>query len=110
MLLGVVTSGPDWIEYCDDASGIYHAAYFENGRLQACLYIAPPTMLPARGWLSELFMRARLTTRDRLALLAGASLGASEDGGPLVCSRSEEHTSELQSLMRSAYAVFCLKK
>src|SRR3546814_1043137 len=27
-------------------------------------------------------------------------------GGP----RSEEHTSELQSLMRSSYAVFCLKK
>src|SRR3546814_7151665 len=24
--------------------------------------------------------------------------------------RSEEHTSELQSLMRNAYAVFCLKK
>src|SRR3546814_3723475 len=27
-----------------------------------------------------------------------------------VCSRSEEHTSELQSLMRISYAVFCLKK
>src|SRR3546814_6931333 len=26
------------------------------------------------------------------------------------CTRSEEHTSELQSLMRSSYAVFCLKK
>src|SRR3546814_2768576 len=26
------------------------------------------------------------------------------------CSRSEEHTSELQSLMRTPYAVFCLKK
>src|SRR3546814_1798881 len=26
------------------------------------------------------------------------------------CKRSEEHTSELQSLMRSSYAVFCLKK
>src|SRR3546814_9630179 len=25
-------------------------------------------------------------------------------------SRSEEHTSELQSLMRTSYAVFCLKK
>src|SRR3546814_10160899 len=25
-------------------------------------------------------------------------------------SRSEEHTSEIQSLMRSSYAVFCLKK
>src|SRR3546814_4423952 len=28
---------------------------------------------------------------------------------PLSC-RSEEHTSELQSLMRISYAVFCLKK
>src|SRR3546814_6228335 len=28
----------------------------------------------------------------------------------LAASRSEEHTSELQSLMRSSYAVFCLKK
>src|SRR3546814_2488868 len=26
------------------------------------------------------------------------------------CHRSEEHTSELQSLMRTSYAVFCLKK
>src|SRR3546814_4148723 len=26
------------------------------------------------------------------------------------CNRSEEHTSELQSLMRISYAVFCLKK
>src|SRR3546814_3310749 len=29
---------------------------------------------------------------------------------PLAASRSEEHTSELQSLMRISYAVFCLKK
>src|SRR3546814_8454717 len=28
----------------------------------------------------------------------------------MVSGRSEEHTSELQSLMRSSYAVFCLKK
>src|SRR3546814_10163473 len=27
-----------------------------------------------------------------------------------VADRSEEHTSELQSLMRNSYAVFCLKK
>src|SRR3546814_10446548 len=30
--------------------------------------------------------------------------------GVAVDQRSEEHTSELQSLMRSSYAVFCLKK
>src|SRR3546814_7035290 len=29
---------------------------------------------------------------------------------PRVWRRSEEHTSELQSLMRISYAVFCLKK
>src|SRR3546814_10919058 len=30
--------------------------------------------------------------------------------GNSVAARSEEHTSELQSLMRISYAVFCLKK
>src|SRR3546814_3734495 len=29
---------------------------------------------------------------------------------PLIAGRSEEHTSELQSLMRISYAVFCVKK
>src|SRR3546814_1610581 len=33
--------------------------------------------------------------------------GARDDNGTL---RSEEHTSELQSLMRNSYAVFCLTK
>src|SRR3546814_6723869 len=32
------------------------------------------------------------------------------DGARPVARRSEEHTSELQSLMRISYAVFCLKK
>src|SRR3546814_2721680 len=40
-------------------------------------------------------------------LLVGDSLGQVIYGLP---SRSEEHTSELQSLMRISYAVFCLKK
>src|SRR3546814_1289846 len=31
-------------------------------------------------------------------------------GSELTSARSEEHTSELQSLMRNSYAVFCLKK
>src|SRR3546814_3481571 len=35
---------------------------------------------------------------------------ALQDAGKPVYKRSEEHTSELQSLMRISYAVFCLKK
>src|SRR3546814_6615287 len=33
-----------------------------------------------------------------------------DDWAALAAMRSEEHTSELQSLMRISYAVFCLKK
>src|SRR3546814_9823314 len=33
-----------------------------------------------------------------------------DDEHPGIVGRSEEHTSELQSLMRNSYAVFCLKK
>src|SRR3546814_8645462 len=39
---------------------------------------------------------AKVVDRDRLVLV--------------LVERSEEHTSELQSLMRISYAVFCLKK
>src|SRR3546814_7382191 len=46
-----------------------------------------------------------LLLADRLQLLTQL---ASED--ELAAHRSEEHTSELQSLMRNSYAVFCLKK
>src|SRR3546814_4297947 len=35
---------------------------------------------------------------------------AARSSAPRLSARSEEHTSELQSLMRSSYAVFCLKK
>src|SRR3546814_6201136 len=42
----------------------------------------------------------------------GFLTGAIKDDNTLAASdwRSEEHTSELQSLMRTSYAVFCLKK
>src|SRR3546814_7838279 len=39
-----------------------------------------------------------------------ALIAQQEDGRHYPVTRSEEHTSELQSLMRISYAVFCLKK
>src|SRR3546814_10367451 len=41
---------------------------------------------------------------------AGDHPGRPVRGDDRVTTRSEEHTSELQSLMRISYAVFCLKK
>src|SRR3546814_1073507 len=58
-------------------------------------------------------------SRSRAALTAHAASSATPapfhaiTPGPLQpnhAARSEEHTSELQSLMRISYAVFCLKK
>src|SRR3546814_9735503 len=49
---------------------------------------------------------ARMPFDDRLALRrSGGQITVAERDA-----RSEEHTSELQSLMRISYAVFCLKK
>src|SRR3546814_2917016 len=42
--------------------------------------------------------------------IGGSYLYLVQAGADLYADRSEEHTSELQSLMRISYAVFCLKK
>src|SRR3546814_8400279 len=46
----------------------------------------------------------------RLVALVGVSAHVVVETDDAVLVRSEEHTSELQSLMRISYAVFCLKK
>src|SRR3546814_16889438 len=74
-----------------------------------------------------------LSLHDALPISAGAAMAAMAMAGAIMrqaaplrlplslgftpplfnqklCGRSEEHTSELQSLMRISYAVFCLKK
>src|SRR3546814_2463098 len=61
---------------------------------------------------------ARFSAEDRAVLLAVKGVGPTvlerlETLGIAsmeALARSEEHTSELQSLMRISYAVFCLKK
>src|SRR3546814_2606358 len=52
--------------------------------------------------LVDLVEQEQRIARPRLAQVA--------DDQSAVPARSEEHTSELQSLMRISYAVFCLKK
>src|SRR3546814_8837367 len=49
-----------------------------------------------------------LRPNQLLVTLQGADERVQGIGSP--CPRSEEHTSEFQSLMRTSYAVFCLKK
>src|SRR3546814_3814762 len=51
-----------------------------------------------------------LRQRDAGILRCGCRRGRGACNGSDHGARSEEHTSELQSLMRISYAVFCLKK
>src|SRR3546814_1534371 len=52
------------------------------------------------------YVHSRVTRRDFVQRLSAYAVG----GLTVTALRSEEHTSELQSLMRISYAVFCLKK
>src|SRR3546814_6026426 len=68
-------------------------------------------MRPALG--ARTVVRSRLTCACDRWTRAASTCGLIPLDGPaasLVRARSEEHTSELQSLMRISYAVFCLKK
>src|SRR3546814_3714752 len=90
------------------------------------LYSSSPTLLP---YLCIFFLMIRRPPRSTRTdtLFPYTTLFRSRTSGPTASrrspsstpmasrgastpSRSEEHTSELQSLMRISYAVFCLKK
>src|SRR3546814_5010529 len=60
-----------------------------------------PTEPPARAKRSSPAAPETITSSPPLVTASGS---------PSPSTRSEEHTSELQSLMRISYAVFCLKK
>src|SRR3546814_1661364 len=59
---------------------------------------------------TTLFRSHRAKRGEMLDRLMGRSVFAEPDRIMRHHIRSEEHTSELQSLMRISYAVFCLKK
>src|SRR3546814_5998499 len=66
---------------------------------------------PAGG---RVVLAARIEQDGRMAIgVADTGIGMKKEDIPRALEpfvRSEEHTSELQSLMRISYAVFCLKK
>src|SRR3546814_8021229 len=59
-----------------------------------------------RPALSRLSLEEMARSRPDFLLMESATRRVNDRGSE----RSEEHTSELQSLMRISYAVFCLKK
>src|SRR3546814_3338112 len=92
-VLGIETS-------CDEtACAVYDG---ERGLLAHALYSQVRLHAEYGGVVPE------LASRDHVARIHGLVRGVLDEAG--IVPRSEEHTSELQSLMRNSYAVFCLKK
>src|SRR3546814_2415773 len=75
-----------------------------RGDADALLQVRGQPCRPDRGIRAVRRERRTFDLAPRHPL--GVPLGTCRDDG----SRSEEHTSELQSLMRISYAVFCLQK
>src|SRR3546814_10318186 len=78
--------------------------------LQPCDAFGPELVDLARHAVDAIFLRdadphALEVAGERRFIIGNGKI---ERGG--ILRRSEEHTSELQSLMRISYAVFCLKK
>src|SRR3546814_21144456 len=79
---------------------------------QICIYVFFFLMIrrPPRSTRTDTLFP--YTTLFRSSAASTRSCAPSTGRTPSACApaRSEEHTSELQSLMRISYAVFCLKK
>src|SRR3546814_9848035 len=73
--------------------------------------IATAIATPMTGWLAARFSRRAILIWGVIGFTCASlacGLATSLEGLVLFRVRSEEHTSELQSLMRISYAVFCL--
>src|SRR3546814_7142883 len=81
-----------------------------------CRYMCPlgaALAIPGRMRMFDWLKRYRECGNPCMRCYNECPVGAIHPEGhinPNECIRSEEHTSELQSLMRISYAVFCLKK
>src|SRR3546814_6627370 len=71
---------------------------------------SPVKSMRYKGWLSKIWLWVFCISFVILGVLGVLAPTPGRTLLSQVCTRSEEHTSELQSLMRTSYAVFCLKK
>src|SRR3546814_2078126 len=85
----------------DNAGMFRRIQHFEQNRLLA---VVRASRVARRGADASILFADQRFIRELLALRIAPKRGTD------VLMRSEEHTSELQSLMRISYAVFCLKK
>src|SRR3546814_3466846 len=103
----------------DWSSDVCSSDLFNLGQAYKLGRGVPADLAQAESWYRRAAKQGHLQAEDNLGLVlftagrrqeAMPYIEASAARGEPRAQRSEEHTSELQSLMRISYAVFCLKK
>src|SRR3546814_7933162 len=94
---------PDIVSFIAELNVLQPYCTSDDAKTLACL--DSPTKTFPQGTSGAPCARPRRRSRASAPIDAGPRF-TTEDAAD----RSEEHTSELQSLMRNSYAVFCLKK
>src|SRR3546814_9745467 len=99
-----------WYDHDAEEAAKLYAATFPDTRIN-CVQAAPGDY-PDGQKGKTLMVEMTIMGIPTLLLNGGPTFPQSESFSFQVMTedRSEEHTSELQSLMRNSYAVFCLKK
>src|SRR3546814_3140988 len=67
-------------------------------------------MMSGEEYLPKFWTKKEDIPDEAFPIVCRTVLSGHSGVGIVIADRSEEHTSELQSLMRISYAVFCLKK
>jgi assimilatory nitrate reductase catalytic subunit len=78
-------SGDDVADYRDFGGGVFRAASFTEGRIDACLFLGPAH--DAGDWevVKGLFAKDRLSDDERRMLLSGRASEGLMSAGPIVC-------------------------
>src|SRR3546814_3669722 len=108
--MGLIDGTADYLFLWATGSGALEAKVGKNGQ--------QPNQIDFEVWCTEMGVPYRTFTSVEEGLLILTEWGllppndarCVEKSADSASGRSEEHTSELQSLMRISYAVFCLKK
>jgi assimilatory nitrate reductase catalytic subunit len=75
----------EFAEYRDEFRGIYRVAAFDDGKLNACLFLGPPDVMSAWDQVKTLYEADVLEVAQRQALLSGRASSGAASAGPIVC-------------------------
>ena len=79
------STSDDLAEYKDFGGGVYRAASFGGGRIEACLFIGPARDAGDWNVVKGLFAADTLGADQRRMLLSGKSADGLASAGPIVC-------------------------